>query len=99
MLLENWTMYIVHLSSPCLLAATGSNGVVAPPQTTSLKSRGLGLLRKLKMSAELLIAIVALLSWLAVGVVMFDFVEYKAVPGRWKKNNDKKTYVAKTMVQ
>lgn len=68
-----------------LLAATGSNGVVAPPQTTSFKSRGLGLLGKLKMSAELLIAVVALLSWLAVGVVMFDFVEYKTVPGRPEK--------------
>lgn len=33
------------------------------------------------MSAELLIAVAALLSWVVVGVVMFDFVEYKAVPG------------------
>lgn len=33
------------------------------------------------MSAELLIALAALLSWVVVGVVMFDFVEYKAVPG------------------
>lgn len=33
------------------------------------------------MSAELLIAIAALLSWGVVGVVMFNFVEYKAVPG------------------
>lgn len=65
-----------------LLATTGSNAGVVSPQTTSLKSRGVGLLRKLKMSAELLIAVVALLSWLAVGVVMFDFVEYKTVPGR-----------------
>lgn len=65
----------------CLPAPTGSNGVVAAPQAASLRSRGLGLLRKLKMSAELLIAVVALLSWLAVGVVMFDFVEYKAIPG------------------
>eukprot|EP00066_Takifugu_rubripes_P028619 XP_011617885.1 PREDICTED: uncharacterized protein LOC101078822 [Takifugu rubripes] len=32
------------------------------------------------MSAELLIAIAALLSWAVVGVVMFNFVEYKAVP-------------------
>lgn len=37
------------------------------------------------MSAELLIALAALLSWLVVGVVMFDFVEYKAVPGRLQK--------------
>lgn len=33
------------------------------------------------MSAELLIALAALLSWVVVGVVMFDFVEYKTVPG------------------
>lgn len=61
-------------------AATGSNGVAAA-QTSSLRSKGLGLLGKLKMSAELLIALAALLSWVVVGVVMFDFVEYKAVPG------------------
>lgn len=84
-------MYMRHLTTPdsSLLAATGSNAVVAPPQTTSLKSRGLGLLRKLKMSAELLIALVALLSWLAVGVVMFNFVEYKTVPGRLRQEKRK----------
>lgn len=62
-------------------AATGSNGVAAPPQANSLRSKGWGLLGKLKMSAELLIALAALLSWVVVGVVMFDFVEYKTVPG------------------
>lgn len=61
-------------------AATSPNGVAAA-QTSSLRSKGLGLLGKLKMSAELLIALAALLSWVVVGVVMFDFVEYKAVPG------------------
>ncbi|KAM6968653.1 uncharacterized protein LKV04_017516 [Tautogolabrus adspersus] len=58
-------------------AASGTNGAA---QTSSLRSTGFGLLGKLKMSAELLIALAALLSWLVVGVVMFDFVEYKAVP-------------------
>lgn len=62
-------------------SADGSNGAAAP-QTTSLKSKGLGLLRKVKVSVELLIALAALLSWVVVGVVMFDFVEYKAVPGK-----------------
>lgn len=33
------------------------------------------------MSAELLIAVAALLFWAVVGVVMFNFVEYKTVPG------------------
>uniref|UniRef100_A0A8C6VV64 Triadin n=1 Tax=Nothobranchius furzeri TaxID=105023 RepID=A0A8C6VV64_NOTFU len=50
-------------------------------QTTSLKSKALEFLRRLKMSVELVIALAALLSWVVVGVVMFDFVEYKAVPG------------------
>nr|XP_019953442.1 PREDICTED: uncharacterized protein LOC109636263 [Paralichthys olivaceus] len=59
--------------------ASGSGGAVAP-QTNSLKSKGLGLLRKVKVSVELLIALAALLSWVVVGVVMFDFVEYKTVP-------------------
>lgn len=61
-------------------AGTGSNGAAAP-QVSSLRSQSLGLLGKLKMSAELLIALAALLSWVVVGVVMFDFVEYKTVPG------------------
>lgn len=60
-------------------AAAASNGAAAQ---SSLRSKGLGLLRKLKMSVELLFALAALLSWGVVGVVMFDFVEYKAVPGR-----------------
>lgn len=42
-------------------------------------------LGKLKMSVELLVALAALLSWVVVGVVMFDFVEYKAVPGKSKR--------------
>ncbi|XP_053290784.1 uncharacterized protein LOC128451043 [Pleuronectes platessa] len=63
-------------------SATGSSGSsgAAAPQTSSLKSKGVGLLRKVKVSVELLIALAALLSWAAVGVVMFDFVEYKTVP-------------------
>ncbi|KAI3367181.1 hypothetical protein L3Q82_008240 [Scortum barcoo] len=61
------------------LEAVRSNGAAAP-QTGSIRSKGLGLLGKLKMSAELLIALAALLSWAVVGVVIFDFVEYKAVP-------------------
>lgn len=60
-------------------AASGSSGA---PQTGSPRPKGLGLLGKLKVSVELLVALAALLSWLVVGVVMFDFVEYKAVPGR-----------------
>lgn len=65
-------------SSP---SAGGPSGA-AEPQTSSLKSKGLGLLRKVKVSVELLFALAALLSWVVVGVVMFDFVEYKAVPGK-----------------
>lgn len=64
-----------------LSEASGSNAAAAP-QTSSLKSKGLGLLNKLRVSVELLIALAALLSWVVVGVVMFDFVEYKAVPGK-----------------
>lgn len=60
--------------------ADGSTGAAAP-QTTSLKSKAVGLLNKLRVSVELLVALTALLSWLVVGVVMFDFVEHKAVPG------------------
>ncbi|GLD69358.1 adapter protein CIKS-like protein [Lates japonicus] len=60
-------------NTPC-----GPSG--AEPQTSSLKSKGLGLLRKVKVSVELLFGLAALLSWVVVGVVMFDFVEYKAVP-------------------
>ncbi|KAF7661276.1 hypothetical protein LDENG_00265520 [Lucifuga dentata] len=59
-------------------AASGSGGAAAA--SSSLKSKGMELLRKLRVSVELLIALAALLSWLVVGVVMFDFVEYKAVP-------------------
>uniref|UniRef100_A0A3Q1EGN1 Triadin n=1 Tax=Acanthochromis polyacanthus TaxID=80966 RepID=A0A3Q1EGN1_9TELE len=62
-------------------AASGSNGAAAP-QPGFLRSGALSLLNKLKVSVELLIALAALLSWVVVGVVMFDFVEYKAVPGR-----------------
>lgn len=77
-----WELSVwLYLPSSSSSAAGGSNGAGAP-QTSSLKSKGLGLLGKLKMSAELLIALAALLSWVVVGVVMFDFVEYKAVPGR-----------------
>ncbi|XP_049917299.1 uncharacterized protein LOC126400552 isoform X2 [Epinephelus moara] len=61
-------------------SAAGGSNAAAAAQPSSLKSAGLGFLRKLKVSAELLIALAALLSWLVVGVVMFDFVEYKAVP-------------------
>lgn len=74
-------------------AATGSSDGAAAPQTSSLRSKGLGLLNKVKMSVELLIALAALLSWLVVGVVMFDFVEYKAVPG---KPQNLKVYVPKS---
>lgn len=74
-------------------AATGSSDGAAAPQTSSLRSKGLGLLNKVKMSVELLIALAALLSWLVVGVVMFDFVEYKAVPS---KPQNLKMYVPKS---
>lgn len=40
------------------------------------------------MSVELLVALAALLSWVVVGVVMFDFVEYKAVPGKSQKERN-----------
>lgn len=66
---------------------TSKNVVALPPffppakQKSSPGSKGQGLLAKLKVSAELLIAIAALLSWAVVGVVMFNFVEYKTVPG------------------
>lgn len=54
-----------------------------PPaqQKKAVGSKGQGLLAKLKVSVELLIAIAALLFWAVVGVVLFNFVEYKAVPG------------------
>lgn len=67
---------------------TCQNVVALPPpflppaqQQSSVRSAGQGLLAKLKVSAELLIAIAALLSWVVVGVVMFNFVEYKPLPG------------------
>ncbi|XP_036006752.1 uncharacterized protein LOC105939031 [Fundulus heteroclitus] len=63
--------------APSVGAAGGSG---RPAQTSSLKSKGLELVRKVKVSVELLIALAALLSWMVVGVVMFDFVEYKTVP-------------------
>ncbi|MED6276149.1 hypothetical protein CHARACLAT_000373, partial [Characodon lateralis] len=62
---------------PSVSAARGSSRASQP---SSLRLKGLELLRKVKVSVELLIALAALLSWMVVGVVMFDFVEYKAVP-------------------
>lgn len=78
---RNWYLLSASLVFSLLPSAARSNGAAAG-QTSSLRSKGLGILGKLKMSAELLIALAALLSWVVVGVVMFDFVEYKAVPGR-----------------
>lgn len=62
-------------------ATSAANGSSGTAQTSSLKSRALGLLGTIRVSVELLVALAALLSWLVVGVVMFDFVEYKTVPG------------------
>lgn len=88
-------LFLPHIlaKSASHAAATGSSDGAALPQTSSLRSKGLGLLNKVKMSVELLIALAALLSWLVVGVVMFDFVEYKAVPG---KPQNLKVYVPKS---
>lgn len=69
-------------AKPSSVGAAGRSGGAA--QTSSLRAKALELLRKLKMSMELLIALAALLSWVVVGVVMFDFVEYKAVPGKFQ---------------
>lgn len=62
-------------------AGHGSNGSPrsASPAPT-LRSRVVGLVQTLRLSVELLLALAALLSWITVGVVMFDFVEYKTVP-------------------
>ncbi|MEQ2241490.1 hypothetical protein ILYODFUR_025838, partial [Ilyodon furcidens] len=72
-------LYISHTGAkpPSVSAAGGSSSASQP---SSLRLKGLELLRKVKVSVELLIALAALLSWMVVGVVMFDFVEYKAVP-------------------
>ena len=65
----------------CLsLSAARGAGAVAPP-AASVRPRGLGLLGTLRVSVELVVALVALISWGVVGVVMFDFVEHQAVPG------------------
>ncbi|XP_007577238.1 uncharacterized protein LOC103155475 [Poecilia formosa] len=61
-------------------SASAAGGSSRAAQTSSFKSKALELVRKVKVSVELLIALAALLSWVVVGVVMFDFVEYKAVP-------------------
>lgn len=89
----NFCLFMSSSKSASHAAATGSSDGAAAPQTSSLRSKGLGLLNKVKMSVELLIALAALLSWLVVGVVMFDFVEYKAVPG---KPQNLKMYVPKS---
>lgn len=61
--------------------ATGSPAAATAAACGSVKSKAVMVLNKLRVSVELLIALAALLCWLTVGVVMFDFVEYKAVPG------------------
>lgn len=83
----HFTLLTVRAISPeadehCFSSAASEPAGEAAPQPSSLPSKGGGLLGKLKMSAELLITLAALLSWAVVGVVMFDFVEYKSVPGR-----------------
>ena len=65
----------------CLsLSLARGAGAVAPP-AASVRPHGLGLLGRLRVSVELVVALVALISWGVVGVVMFDFVEHQAVPG------------------
>ncbi|XP_051942685.1 uncharacterized protein LOC127615155 [Hippocampus zosterae] len=60
--------------------ATGPPAAATAAACGSVKSKAVMVLNKLRVSVELLVALAALLCWLTVGVVMFDFVEYKAVP-------------------